>query len=165
MLEVGTVDVRMLGAPPESALQALPVGVRPASGTQPLPPTWKHVEACAAVHTVYASCRLPCRDGAHPCRGGGTQVVESMRGGSVRLAVVPPALGYGAVYSSLAQGRVPPNSSLYYEVELLRCQQFTIGLACCSDAAYPCIKQPAAAGLGAPGTPTAAAAPPQPLAP
>jgi len=68
------------------------------------------------------------------------QTVESMKGGDVRLAVVPASLGYGASGMKLAQGSVPPNAKLYYEVELLRCQTFTIGLACCSDASFPCIK-------------------------
>lgn len=39
----------------------------------------------------------------------------------------------------LPQGRVPPGTSLFYEVELLRCQSFPVGLACCPDEKYPCI--------------------------
>ncbi len=38
-----------------------------------------------------------------------------------------------------SQGSVPPNAKLLYEVELLRCQKFTLGLACCSEASFPCI--------------------------
>ena len=39
----------------------------------------------------------------------------------------------------MPQGSVPQDAKLYYEVELLRCQTFTIGLACCSEEAFPCI--------------------------
>ncbi len=72
-----------------------------------------------------------------------------MTGGSVRLAVVPPALGYAGTGAALRQGRVPPQAKLFYEITLLRCQKFTIGLACCVDDKYPCIKLPPP-GEGAP---------------
>ncbi|PNG99872.1 Peptidyl-prolyl cis-trans isomerase FKBP17-2, chloroplastic, partial [Tetrabaena socialis] len=69
-------------------------------------------------------------------------VVETMRSGDVKLAVVPPSLGYGAQGVAFKSGRrVPPNARLYYEVNLLRCQSMTMGLACCSDADFPCIKK------------------------
>lgn len=35
--------------------------------------------------------------------------------------------------------RIPPGSKLYYEIELLRCQQLPFGLACCPDDRYPCV--------------------------
>ncbi|KAG2449510.1 hypothetical protein HYH02_005654 [Chlamydomonas schloesseri] len=73
------------------------------------------------------------------------QVVETMKSGDVKLAVVPPSLGYGARGVTFKSGkRVPPNAPLYYEVSLLRCQTFNLGLACCADADYPCIKKPEA---------------------
>ncbi|GLC33400.1 hypothetical protein PLESTB_000071500 [Pleodorina starrii] len=74
---------------------------------------------------------------------GLAQVVETMRGGDVKLAVVPPSLGYGSDGVKFKSGRrVPPNAPLYYEVSLLRCQTFSVGMACCSDADFPCIKKP-----------------------
>lgn len=45
------------------------------------------------------------------------------------------------------QGSVPPNADLYYEIELLRCQQVSLGLACCPDDSYPCLDDEAIAGL------------------
>jgi hypothetical protein len=66
-----------------------------------------------------------------------------MRGGDVKLAVVPPSLGYGSRGVSFKSGgRVPADSALYYEIRLLRCQNFPMGLACCADADFPCIKNP-----------------------
>ncbi|GAX73796.1 hypothetical protein CEUSTIGMA_g1247.t1 [Chlamydomonas eustigma] len=70
---------------------------------------------------------------------GLTQVVETMAGGDLKLAVVPAYLGYGSAGMTLPQGGVPPGSRLFYEVELLRCQNFTLGLACCSEESFPCI--------------------------
>ncbi|KAG2431712.1 hypothetical protein HXX76_009211 [Chlamydomonas incerta] len=73
------------------------------------------------------------------------QVVQTMKSGDVKLAVVPPSLGYGARGVTFKSGqRVPPNAPLYYEVSLLRCQTFNLGLACCADADFPCIKKPEA---------------------
>ncbi|GIL52803.1 hypothetical protein Vafri_8573 [Volvox africanus] len=74
---------------------------------------------------------------------GLAQVVETMRGGDVKLAVVPPSLGYGSRGVTFKSGaRVPPNAPLYYEISLLRCQNFPVGLACCSEADFPCVKNP-----------------------
>lgn len=59
----------------------------------------------------------------------------------------PPAVRGCAAHSSLLPPpvrRVPPNAPLYYEVSLLRCQTFNLGLACCADADFPCIKKPEA---------------------
>lgn len=54
---------------------------------------------------------------------GLSQVVEGMTSGSVRLAVLPPSLGFGDKSVAMPDGvRVPPNAKLYYEVELLRCE-------------------------------------------
>lgn len=82
---------------------------------------------------------------------GLTQVVAAMSGGDVTRAVVPASLGYGSNGIQLPQGEVPPNSKLVYEVEILRCQTFTLGLACCSEASFPCIGKdsPAAAAEAA----------------
>lgn len=96
---------------------------------------------------------------------GLSQVVETMRGGEVRLAVVPSALGYGARGARLQlppsrqeQGgegggaskggragtvSIPGNAKLYYQVTLLRCQSLEGGLACCTDDTYPCIREEA----------------------
>ncbi|KXZ54520.1 hypothetical protein GPECTOR_4g585 [Gonium pectorale] len=73
---------------------------------------------------------------------GLAQVLETMRSGDVKLAVVPPSLGYGASGVTFKSGRrVPPNAPLYYEIRLLRCQTFSMGMACCADADFPCIKK------------------------
>ena len=49
------------------------------------------------------------------------EAIAGMRAGGRRLVAVPPRMGFGdrAVRAPLA--RVPPNASLLYEVELLRC--------------------------------------------
>ncbi len=73
---------------------------------------------------------------------GLSQVVMDMKGGDIREALIPAEEGYGSVGISLPQGSVLPGSQLLYEVELLRCQKFTIGLACCSEESFPCIKNP-----------------------
>jgi hypothetical protein len=125
--------------------------------------------------------------------------VEGLKAGSVRLAVIPPSLGYGVSTVRVADsnllcmlltsdnsspcssstqgcplrshsphvskenpwlhtahcllllllihdqqekgatfpnGKVPPGSKLYYEVELLRCEVLQMGLACCTEAVY-----------------------------
>jgi hypothetical protein len=128
-----------------------------------------------------------------------------MKGGDVKLAIVPPSLGYGARGVTFKSGvSIPPNETLFYEVglreasraaavavalrrvppprlpgpavsavatgttaegrrgaarrnvrerqgldaapataqiNLLRCQTFNLGLACCTDADFPCIKK------------------------
>ncbi|KAI8471761.1 MAG: hypothetical protein J3K34DRAFT_458153 [Monoraphidium minutum] len=66
------------------------------------------------------------------------EVVRGMKAGATRLAVVPPALGYGAKATTPRGGSVavPGNADLYYEIELLRCQGTPLGLACCSEAKY-----------------------------
>lgn len=66
-----------------------------------------------------------------------------MHGGDVKLAVVPADLGYGTAGVRFRSGAVvPPSQPLYYEVSLLRCQTFPVGLACCADPDWPCIKNP-----------------------
>jgi len=68
---------------------------------------------------------------------GLSQIVEGMEAGSVRLAVLPAELGYQDQPVKMPGGvTVPPNTKLYYEVELLRCETFTLGLACCTEGAF-----------------------------
>ncbi|KAL6753556.1 hypothetical protein V8C86DRAFT_2725366 [Haematococcus lacustris] len=89
---------------------------------------------------------------------GLTQVVEGMEGGSIRLAVLPPSLGYGDQSMELPGGvRIPARSTLYYEVELLRCQGISLGLACCTEATFTgnagsCIQEPPTPETVAQGT-------------
>lgn len=41
------------------------------------------------------------------------------------------------------QGRIPGKAVLQYDVEVLRCSSEPIGLACCSEADFPCrVPQP-----------------------
>lgn len=42
--------------------------------------------------------------------------VEPMRAGGIRKLIIPPALGYG----DKPMGTIPPNSTLIFEIELLR---------------------------------------------
>jgi len=46
--------------------------------------------------------------------------VVGMRVGGQRRLIIPPELGYGA--SGAAQGRIPPNASLVFDIELLNVQ-------------------------------------------
>lgn len=80
--------------------------------------------------------------------------IRTMRAGGKRLIAVPGSLGFGEAGVRAPLGKVPPNSALRYEVELLRCVTDVPGLSdglsdadasvrrrervCCSDAAYPC---------------------------
>ena len=77
------------------------------------------------------------------------EAIAGMRAGGRRLVAVPPRMGFGdrAVRAPLA--RVPPNASLLYEVELLRCVPVEAAAVaaggsapgeriCCSDENYPC---------------------------
>ena len=76
-----------------------------------------------------------------------------MRAGGKRLIAVPGSLGLGGAGIRAPLGKVPPNSALRYEVELMRCVTDTTSAVddddatatgrrperiCCSDAAYPC---------------------------
>jgi FKBP-type peptidyl-prolyl cis-trans isomerase len=82
------------------------------------------------------------------------QGISTMRAGGKRLIAVPGSLGFGERGIRAPLGRVPPNSALRYEVELLRCvTEVPVGATeagatdaaalngeriCCSDAAFPC---------------------------
>ena len=47
--------------------------------------------------------------------------IRTMRAGGKRLIAVPGSLGFGEAGIRAPLGKVPPNSALRYEVELLRC--------------------------------------------
>ncbi|KAK3278010.1 hypothetical protein CYMTET_14020 [Cymbomonas tetramitiformis] len=66
------------------------------------------------------------------------EAVLSMRRGGLRLAAVPPSIGYGNNNGPSPLSRRWKNSWLKYEIELLRCTQLPEGLACCSDDNFPC---------------------------
>eukprot|EP01023_Acetabularia_acetabulum_P059204 TRINITY_DN7113_c0_g2_i1.p2 TRINITY_DN7113_c0_g2~~TRINITY_DN7113_c0_g2_i1.p2 ORF type:complete len:256 (-),score=20.98 TRINITY_DN7113_c0_g2_i1:572-1339(-) len=66
-------------------------------------------------------------------------VIRTMNAGSRRLVIVPAGLAFGSDKStSMPKANVPPNSVLYYDIELLRCQKLQLGLACCPEEQYPC---------------------------
>lgn len=56
--------------------------------------------------------------GQHQVITGWEQAIYGMKVGGTRLIVVPPAVGYG----NTAQGSIPPNSVLVFEVQLLDLQ-------------------------------------------
>ena len=62
-----------------------------------------------------------------------------MRSGGQRLAVVPPELGYGSRGRKLPLASVPRNATLYYEIELLRCEELDSAVTvCCDEEHFPC---------------------------
>jgi FKBP-type peptidyl-prolyl cis-trans isomerase len=82
----------------------------------------------------------------------------SMRAGGRRLLAVPSALGFGPGGAAGSLRRIPGNSALRYEVELLRCGAAgDAGLACCTQPNWPCDAPaafaPAEAGAGALASP------------
>ena len=65
--------------------------------------------------------------------------IADMRSGGQRLAVVPPELGYGARGQKLPLASVPKNATLYYEIELLRCEELDSAVTvCCDEEHFPC---------------------------
>ena len=65
--------------------------------------------------------------------------IADMRLGGQRLAVVPPELGYGARGKNMPLASVLRNATLYYEIELLRCEQLDSAVTiCCDDEHFPC---------------------------
>ncbi|KAG2482010.1 hypothetical protein HYH03_019034 [Edaphochlamys debaryana] len=156
---------RIEGAEGGRSIEVTATGVRmslvsPGRGEPPSPGGTVLVEVVGALRdgTVF----LDTREGGRPLAFGlGTtnkavteglaQVIETMRGGDVKLAVVPPELGYGRAGVEFRGGaRVPPNAPLFYEVTLLRCQTVEgLGQACCPDPAFPCLSDSELAELRA----------------
>jgi FKBP-type peptidyl-prolyl cis-trans isomerase len=56
--------------------------------------------------------------GAHSVIPGFEEAIFGMKVGGTRLLIVPPAVGYGAQ----AQGSIPPNSVLIFQIQLLQVQ-------------------------------------------
>ncbi len=68
--------------------------------------------------------------------------IADMRLGGQRLAVVPPELGYGARGQNMPLASVIKNATLYYEIELLRCEQLDSAVTiCCDEEHFPCTEQ------------------------
>jgi len=60
---------------------------------------------------------------AHVIRGW-EQGVPGMKVGGLRQLVIPPSLGYGA--RNIADGLIPPHSTLLFEIELLAVETVTL---------------------------------------
>lgn len=60
---------------------------------------------------------------AHVIRGW-EQGVPGMKVGGLRQLVIPPSLGYGA--RNIADGLIPPHSTLLFEIELLAVETVTV---------------------------------------
>jgi FKBP-type peptidyl-prolyl cis-trans isomerase len=61
--------------------------------------------------------------GAHVIKGW-EQGVPGMKVGGLRQLVIPPSLGYGA--RNIADGLIPPHSTLLFEIELLAVETVTL---------------------------------------
>ena len=65
--------------------------------------------------------------------------IKDMRLGGQRLAVVPSELGYGARGRNTPLASVPRDATLYYEIELLRCEDIDSAVKiCCDEEHFPC---------------------------
>ncbi len=80
-----------------------------------------HYVGKLANQTIFDSSRkrnLPFEFGIGSPRviAGWSQGVSGMKAGEIRTLIIPPHLGYG----SKGKGKIPPNSTLYFEIELLK---------------------------------------------